>query len=184
MEYVKNGFLNWYKFNGRSSRVEYWSTYLFTFTLFYLYLFSTLFTGSEGIIAIFGSLGVIYSLFVSIGLGVRRMHDAGVSGVFIIIPFVNIFYAVSKSEQKENKWGPVPFESKEDSINQILSQDVDITKAVESKEATDDELEELKERLVELQELKKAQDAAELEKNSKKEEILKQIEDLKKELDE
>ena len=42
----------------------------------------------------------------------------------------------------------------------------------------------IKKRLVELQELKKSQDVAELEKNSRREEILKQIEDLKKELDE
>ena len=110
------------------------------------------------------------------------MHDAGASGWFLIIPFVNIIYALSKSEQKENKWGPVPNESLRDKAK--ISDDTDNIEAAELENVNDEEIEALEKRLVELQNLKKAQDAAKLEKNSRKEEILNQIADLKKELDE
>ena len=174
MEYIKNAYSNWYKFNGRSSRVEYWGTYLFNISLAFV---SLLFLGES-----LYSLILLISLPVGIGLGIRRMHDAGASGWFLIIPFVNIIYALSKSEQKENKWGPVPNESLRDKAK--ISDDTDNIEAAELENVNDEEIEALEKRLVELQNLKKAQDAAKLEKNSRKEEILNQIADLKKELDE
>jgi len=173
MEYVKQGLSNWTDPSGRSSRAEYWSTFL----AFLLLAFISLFI-SETLY----SLVVIADLFIGIGLGIRRMHDVGVSGWFILIPFVNFVYAFSKSEQKENKWGPVPNESLRDKAS--VSDDTDNIEVAELENVNDEEIEALEKRLVELQNLKKAQDAAELEKNSRKEEILNQIADLKKELDE
>lgn len=174
MQYIKNAYSNWYKFEGRSSRVEYWGTFAFNILL----AFSSLYFFGEGLYSIIA----LISLPVGIGLGIRRMHDAGVSGWFLIVPVANILYALSNSEQKKNKWGPVPNESLKD-VADVNTDTVEFEVA-ESENFYDEELDELEKRLVELQELKKAQDAAELEKNSRKEEILKQIEDLKKELDE
>ena len=173
MEYVKQGLSNWTDPSGRSSRAEYWST-LIAFNLLALILIFV----NEALY----SLLTLGSLFVGISLGIRRMHDAGVSGWFILIPFVNFVYAFSKSEQKENKWGPVPNESLRDKAS--VSDDTDNIEVAELENVNDEEIEALEKRLVELQNLKKAQDSAEFEKNSRKEEILNQIEDLKKELDE
>ena len=171
MKYVKQGLSNWSKPSGRSSRVEYWLTFLFFFFL--------------GLVLIFTSEALYYlislvSLLIGIGLGIRRMHDAGVSGWFLLVPVANLVYAFSKSEQKENKWGPVPNESLDKRTNINIEDENFCT----IDEDYDVELLELEERLAELQKLKQAQVAADLEKNSRKEEILKEIEYLRKELDE
>ncbi|WP_252306627.1 DUF805 domain-containing protein, partial [Vibrio splendidus] len=49
----------------------------------------------------------IYSIAVflpSLAVGVRRMHDAGKSGWFLLIPFYNLYLACTDSENGENKW--------------------------------------------------------------------------------
>ena len=174
MEYIKSAYSNWYKLSGRSSRAEYWGTYAFNIVLAFVCLY---FLGES-----FYALVLLVSIPVGIGLGIRRMHDAGVSGWYLIIPFVNFIYALSKSEQAKNKWGSVPKESL--SINLNSDTETDNLEIDEVAIHNDDEIEELEKRLAELQELKKLKDKEALEKNSKKEEIRKQIEDLKKELDE
>ena len=174
MNYIKNAYSNWYKLSGRSSRAEYWGTYAFNILLAFVCLY---FLGES-----FYALVLLVSLPIGIGLGIRRMHDAGVSGWFLLIPFVNFIYAISKSEQAKNKWGSVPKESLPFKPNSYT--DTDNLTVVESYMSNDDEIEKLENRLTELQELKKLKDKADVEKNSKKEYIRKQIEDLKKELDE
>ena len=180
MEYVKQGLSNWTNPSGRSSRAEYWSTFI-AFNLLALILIFV----SEALY----SLLLLFSLFVGISLGIRRMHDAGVSGWFILIPLVNFVYAFSKSEQKENKWGPVPSESK---INTTQAEtNAEIHTIIESEQPpqnnnveVDDEIEALETRLVELQELKKEKDNFKNEEDNRKKEILEEIEKLKKELNE
>ena len=73
------------------------------------------------------------------------MHDAGASGWFLIVPFINIVYALSKSEQKENKWGPVPNESLRDKV--IISDDTDNIEAAELENVNDEEIEALEKRI-------------------------------------
>ena len=98
MEELVKGYTNWYKFDGRSTRAEYWGVF-FINTLI-------------GFVCGFLQLDVLFSLFsiaalpIGIGLGIRRMHDAGVSGWWLLVPFVNFVYAISDSEAKTNKWGP------------------------------------------------------------------------------
>lgn len=98
MEELVKGYTNWYKFDGRSTRAEYWGVF-FINTLI-------------GFVCGFLQLDVLFSLFsiaalpIGIGLGIRRMHDAGVSGWWLLVPFANFVYAVIDSEAKTNKWGP------------------------------------------------------------------------------
>jgi len=44
----------------------------------------------------------------SIAVGVRRMHDTGKSGWFLLIPIYNFIPAVTSGESGENKYGAVP----------------------------------------------------------------------------
>lgn len=56
-------------------------------------------------------LSTIYSLAVivpSIAVGVRRMHDVGKSGWFILIPIYNLILALTDSNPGENEYGPNP----------------------------------------------------------------------------
>ncbi len=59
----------------------------------------------------FTMLGTIYSLAVfipSIAVAVRRMHDVGKSGWFILIPIYNLILACTNGESGENKYGTDP----------------------------------------------------------------------------
>ena len=54
---------------------------------------------------------IIYYLgtFVPVlALGVRRMHDVGKSGWFLIIPIYNLILAVMKGQSGPNEYGPDP----------------------------------------------------------------------------
>tara|TARA_B100000963_G_scaffold327351_1_gene315037 strand:- start:162 stop:497 length:336 start_codon:yes stop_codon:yes gene_type:complete len=107
--------MNWYlkvlkqyaDFNGRARRSEYWY-----FTLFNILIYFAI----EFISALIGlpSLGALYSLAVlipGIAVAVRRMHDVGKSGWFVLIPIYNLILAVTDGDAGENKYGPNPKES-------------------------------------------------------------------------
>ena len=185
MKYIKNGFSNWYKVSGRSSRAEYWETFAFTSILGFVSIY---FFGE----ALY-SLILLLSIPVGIGLGIRRMHDAGASGWFLLVTFVNFIMAVSKSQQRENKWGPVPEESNISLVSIEQATDTNVEPSSEIKEEqiienktelVDEDLENLESRLAELQELKKEKDSFKEKEDKRKKEILEEIEKLKKELDE
>ena len=104
--------MNWYlkvlkqyaDFNGRSRRKEYWMFALFNFLISFV-------IGFIGGIMEFTLLGTIYSLAVfipSIAVAVRRMHDVGKSGWFILIPIYNLILACTNGESGENKYGTDP----------------------------------------------------------------------------
>ena len=94
-------------FNGRARRSEYW----------YFALFNVLISFAiEFISALIGlpSLGSLYSLAVlipGIAVAVRRMHDVGKSGWFVLIPIYNLILAVTDGDAGDNKYGPNPKES-------------------------------------------------------------------------
>ena len=94
-------------FEGRARRSEYW----------YFTLFSTIisWTLSFGGIAILGESGAylstIYSLAIlipAIALGIRRMHDVGKSGWYVLIPIYNLILACTDSTPGTNEYGPNP----------------------------------------------------------------------------
>ncbi|MBL6660255.1 MAG: DUF805 domain-containing protein [Crocinitomicaceae bacterium] len=107
--------MNWYlkvlkqyaDFNGRARRSEYW----------YFALFNVLISLGMGIISGLLNLpflGTLYSLAVlipGIAVAVRRMHDVGKSGWFILIPIYNIILAFTDGDSGDNKYGPNPKES-------------------------------------------------------------------------
>ena len=98
---------NYANFKGRASRQEYWMfalvNALFAFTLSMI----------EGFTGIFGNndesiLANIYSLAVaipSIAVGIRRMHDVGKSGWFLLVPIYNFILLVTVSKSGDNQYG-------------------------------------------------------------------------------
>lgn len=104
--------MNWYlkviqnyaKFSGRARRKEYW---MFTLFSIIVQVILTIVATSVN----FELLPSIYSLAVllpTIAVGVRRMHDVGKSGWFILIPIYNLILACTDGEQGENAYGPDP----------------------------------------------------------------------------
>ncbi len=117
--------MNWYLavlkkyavFEGRASRTEFWMFTLFSFIIgIVLGIFDGILhtKGSYGI----GALGGLYNLAVllpSIGVAIRRLHDTGRSGwwlLLILIPFIGwlvllVFY-ILESQAGDNPYGPNP----------------------------------------------------------------------------
>lgn len=79
-------------FNGRATRKEFWLFVLFYYSMTLLgSLFDVVFSVS------LGSLLTIVLIVPYISCAVRRMHDAGKSGWFMIVPFYNLVLALSPS---------------------------------------------------------------------------------------
>ena len=104
--------MNWYlkvlqnyaTFNGRARRKEYWMFVLFNMIISFV-------LGFIGGLGHFELLGTIYSLAVlvpSIAVGVRRMHDVGKSGWFLLIPIYNLILACTDGTAGEYEYGADP----------------------------------------------------------------------------
>ena len=113
--------MNWYLgvlknyavFNGRARRKEYWMFFLFNLIIAVILGFVTGFIG--GILGAGTTLStgtnVVYSLAVltpGIAVGVRRMHDTGRSGWWLLFPFVNLIFLCSDGQPGQNEYGPSP----------------------------------------------------------------------------
>ncbi|MGW3656488.1 DUF805 domain-containing protein [Streptomyces sp. NPDC005151] len=98
-------------FSGRARRTEYW-----VFNLFNVVISIVLFVVGRAID--FTLLQVLYALAMllpSLAVGVRRLHDDGRSGLWLLIgliPLVGdivlLFFFCSDSQPANNKYGSVP----------------------------------------------------------------------------
>lgn len=90
---------NYFNFSGRARRKEYWLMMVWNMIF--------------GLIPIVGWLVMLLSCIGAISLAVRRLHDSGKSGFFLLlglIPFIGaiilfVFFC-QDSERGANKWGP------------------------------------------------------------------------------
>jgi uncharacterized membrane protein YhaH (DUF805 family) len=104
MNYYFKVLKNYATFSGRARRKEYWMFILFNT------IFAFVFGFVCGLIGV-PDLAQLYTLAIlvpSIAVGVRRMHDVGKSGWFLLIPFYNLFLALSEGEKGENQYGQDP----------------------------------------------------------------------------
>jgi uncharacterized membrane protein YhaH (DUF805 family) len=105
--------MNWYfevlrkyaVFKGRARRKEYWMFVLFNIIIGLIL----------GFIGILGTLYMLAVLLPSLAVGVRRLHDAGRSGWWLLIGLVPIIggivllvFFVQDSQPGENEYGPNP----------------------------------------------------------------------------
>jgi uncharacterized membrane protein YhaH (DUF805 family) len=90
-------------FEGRASRSEFWWFALFQFLAVVIL---------SVILSVLGSLASLALLLPGIGVAVRRFHDIGKSGWWVLIwliPFIGwiiaIYWAVQPSQTESNNWG-------------------------------------------------------------------------------
>ncbi|MFT6962155.1 MAG: uncharacterized membrane protein YhaH (DUF805 family) [Flammeovirgaceae bacterium] len=108
---VRDNFAN---FEGRARRKEYWMFYLFNILVYIVLgglgaaLESSLFMGLVGLFA-------LVVLVPSIAVGVRRMHDIGKSGWYLMVTFIPLVgtiwllvLLVTEGEIGENIYGEDP----------------------------------------------------------------------------
>lgn len=115
---------NYVNFSGRARRAEYWSFVLFFYiSLFVLALMGESFGGINFITGIF----YIASLLPFLALTVRRLHDSGKSGWWLLIGIIPLLggivifiFTLLDSDPFENEWGQNPKE-----VNEYLESDED-----------------------------------------------------------
>jgi uncharacterized membrane protein YhaH (DUF805 family) len=125
---VKRGFKKYATFTGRASRGEYWWWFLFTFTgylvlglLAYAVGIATSRDGGRtpGLLAL--PLLILFAVFLfgilipTLAVTVRRLHDAGYSGLFallLLIPYLGslimMIFALLPSSPAGAKYDPTP----------------------------------------------------------------------------
>lgn len=120
--------MNWYLevlkkyavFNGRARRKEYWFFILFNIIISLLLVVIDGITGSFSPEAGMGLLGGLYTLAVlipSIAVSVRRLHDTGRSGWWVLVALVPLIgaivllvFMVQGSKAGQNQYGANPKE--------------------------------------------------------------------------
>ncbi len=113
-EAIQTCFKKYVDFNGRARRSEYWYFWLFTFIL------SSVLTAVGNAIGITWLAGVagLAVLLPSIAVSVRRLHDIGKAGIWVLIGFIPcigeillIIWACKDSDPGDNQFGPNPKDS-------------------------------------------------------------------------
>ena len=115
--------MNWYlkvlkqyaDFTGRARRKEYWMFFLFNMIISYGINLIAVFLELPSL-AIVSTLYSLAVLIPALAVGVRRMHDVGKSGWYLLIPIYNLILACTDSEAGSNKWGKNPKEVGNDTI--------------------------------------------------------------------
>ena len=114
--YKKVVFENYANFDGRARRKEYWMFFLVNIIIsFALGFILGLISPALGLAANVYSLAV---LIPSIAVAIRRMHDVGKSGWYILIPIYNLILACTEGDKGPNEYGPDP-KNELDEINEI-----------------------------------------------------------------
>lgn len=91
-------------FNGRARRSEYW----------YFVLFNMIIAIALAVLGKIIQTNIVYNLYSlavflpGIAVGVRRMHDIGKSGWFLLIPIYNLVLACTPGESSDNEYGADP----------------------------------------------------------------------------
>ena len=118
--------MNWYihvlknyaVFKGRAQRQEYWYFFLFNIIISIALSMLDSALGNPGAGEGAGMIGTVYSLAIlipSIAVGVRRLHDTGRTGWWMLIgliPLVGVlvllYFFVQDSQPEANEYGPNP----------------------------------------------------------------------------
>lgn len=114
---------NYANFNGRARRKEYW--YFVLTNLIFSIIFEVIdavgdfnFGSPEARTGIFSTIYSLAILIPSLAVAVRRMHDVGKSGWFLLIPIYNLILAVTEGQNGTNEYGEDP-KNPHNEINEI-----------------------------------------------------------------
>ena len=98
---ISSCFSKYATFTGRAKRSEYWFFYLFYIIIYVVGVIAGVVVGNENLMYLF-----IAPLFIPLlAAGVRRMHDVGRSGWFMLVPIYNLVLLCTDSNPGSNKYG-------------------------------------------------------------------------------
>lgn len=116
MQYFIHVLKNYFVFTGRARRKEYWmfTLFQFLFSLAALMLDAIVDPSPAGVGLLYG----VYTLALlvpSLAVGVRRLHDIGKSGWFMLVAFVPLVGGIwllvllcTEGTRGDNEYGPDP----------------------------------------------------------------------------
>lgn len=114
MDYYIKVLTKYAVFSGRARRKEYWMFVLFNFLIFFAVgVVAGLFGVNTGLLDTVVAVYQLAILIPSIAAGVRRMHDTGRSGWFLLIPIYNLILACTRGDEGPNEYGPDPIAEEE-----------------------------------------------------------------------
>ena len=122
MKWFIKCFKQYFDFRGRARRKEYWYFSLFLIIFSIIADWSArilgMLVGSYKVYLVLSLLFCIATLIPSISVSVRRLHDIGRRGWWLLLCLVPIIgwiwlivWACFDSKKGENKWGPNPKEN-------------------------------------------------------------------------
>lgn len=107
MNYFLSAFKNYAVFSGRARRSEYW--YFTLFHVIIIYGLTILNAAQEStFLTILVTAYQLVAFIPSLAVGVRRMHDVGKSGWYLLIPIYNLVLACTNGTVGENEYGEDP----------------------------------------------------------------------------
>lgn len=118
MSWYLEGFKKYADFSGRSRRKEYWYFYLFNIIASFVlgFLDGMLFDAET--IGFLSGLYMLVALIPGVAVTIRRLHDTGRSGWWLLInfiPFIGsiifLVFMLSDSTAGTNQYGPNPKET-------------------------------------------------------------------------
>ncbi len=118
MNYYLDVLKKYADFDGRARRKEFWMFFLFHVIIIYGAIILSIVTKSEVFIIIAILYGVA-TFIPSLAVQIRRMHDSGKSGWFILIPYYSFYLLCVDSQPENNEYGPNPKGLGNDEINEI-----------------------------------------------------------------
>jgi len=110
---IRDGFSKYVTFSGRSSRSAYWWWYLFGVLVLVVSLAIDYALGAGGILYVLVALAM---LLPNLAVLVRRLHDAGHSGWWVLIGLLPLIGAIVllvftlQGSDQPNQWGNGPDE--------------------------------------------------------------------------
>ena len=110
---IRDGFSKYVTFSGRSSRSAYWWWYLFGILVLVVSLAIDYALGAGGILYVLVALAM---LLPNLAVLVRRLHDAGHSGWWVLIGLLPLIGAIVllvftlQGSDQPNQWGNGPDE--------------------------------------------------------------------------
>jgi uncharacterized membrane protein YhaH (DUF805 family) len=107
---VVNVLTNYVGFGGRASRSEYWWFFLASFVAYFITgLIDALAFGVELTDPTPISWILQLAIFLpTLAVAVRRIHDHGKSGWYLLVPFYNLYLCIVDGEAMPNAYGPPP----------------------------------------------------------------------------
>ena len=117
MDWYLDALRKYSEFSGRSRRMEYW---MFTLVNIAVIVVLSLLAGFRdgdgfGVLSFALILYVLFAIIPGLAVSVRRLHDTGRSGWWLLIslvpvigPLVLLVFYFQDSEQGDNEYGPSP----------------------------------------------------------------------------